>query len=95
MLDLVADRADRVHSWAGGIGELPVEVALAREDGTGVAAAHGDDDVGCLDGFRGERLGGFGADVDADAVRARKDAHAAGLPYPKSAELSQNLITQA
>ncbi|MFB6673691.1 RNA-guided endonuclease InsQ/TnpB family protein [Streptomyces sp. NPDC056390] len=30
-----------------------------------------------------------------DAVRARKDAHAAGLPYPKAAELSQSLITQA
>ncbi|MFB6678424.1 RNA-guided endonuclease InsQ/TnpB family protein [Streptomyces sp. NPDC056390] len=30
-----------------------------------------------------------------DAVRARMDAHAAGLPYPKAAELSQNLITRA
>ncbi|MGW6405345.1 helix-turn-helix domain-containing protein, partial [Streptomyces sp. NPDC055134] len=30
-----------------------------------------------------------------DAVRARKDAHAAGQPYPKAAELSQTLITQA
>ncbi|MFH8735820.1 MULTISPECIES: RNA-guided endonuclease InsQ/TnpB family protein [unclassified Streptomyces] len=30
-----------------------------------------------------------------DAVRARQDAHAAGLPYPKAAELSQNLITRA
>jgi putative transposase len=30
-----------------------------------------------------------------DAVRARKDAHAAGLPYPKAAELSQTLITRA
>ncbi|WP_329059082.1 transposase [Streptomyces sp. NBC_01453] len=30
-----------------------------------------------------------------DAVRARQDAHAAGLPYPKAAELSQTLITQA
>ncbi|MCX5084679.1 RNA-guided endonuclease TnpB family protein [Streptomyces sp. NBC_00401] len=30
-----------------------------------------------------------------DAVRARKDAHAAGLPYPKAAELSQTLITCA
>jgi putative transposase len=29
-----------------------------------------------------------------DAVRARQDAHAAGLPYPKDAELSQTLITQ-
>ncbi|MGW6139384.1 helix-turn-helix domain-containing protein [Streptomyces sp. NPDC055140] len=30
-----------------------------------------------------------------DAVRARKDAHVAGLPYPKAAELSQTLITRA
>ncbi|MFF1570932.1 RNA-guided endonuclease InsQ/TnpB family protein [Streptomyces sp. NPDC058293] len=30
-----------------------------------------------------------------DAVRARQDAHAAGLPYPKAAELSQTLITRA
>ncbi|WP_406101606.1 transposase [Streptomyces sp. NBC_01003] len=30
-----------------------------------------------------------------DAVRARKDAHAAGQPYPKAAELSQTLITRA
>ncbi|GAA1268784.1 hypothetical protein GCM10009646_65310 [Streptomyces aureus] len=30
-----------------------------------------------------------------DAVRARQDAHAANLPYPKAAELSQALITQA
>ncbi|MFE6151462.1 RNA-guided endonuclease InsQ/TnpB family protein [Streptomyces sp. NPDC057889] len=30
-----------------------------------------------------------------DAVRARRDAHAAGLPYPKAAELSQTLITRA
>ncbi|MFE2732749.1 RNA-guided endonuclease InsQ/TnpB family protein [Streptomyces sp. NPDC059349] len=30
-----------------------------------------------------------------DAVRARQDAHAANLPYPKAAELSQTLITRA
>ncbi|MFB7753654.1 RNA-guided endonuclease InsQ/TnpB family protein, partial [Streptomyces sp. NPDC056121] len=30
-----------------------------------------------------------------DAVRARKDAHAAGLPYPKAAELSRTLVTRA
>ncbi|MFH8735730.1 RNA-guided endonuclease InsQ/TnpB family protein [Streptomyces sp. NPDC017964] len=30
-----------------------------------------------------------------DAVHARQDAHAAGLPYPKAAELSQTLITRA
>ncbi|MFD7813423.1 RNA-guided endonuclease InsQ/TnpB family protein [Streptomyces sp. NPDC059785] len=30
-----------------------------------------------------------------DAVRARRDAHAAGLPFPSAAELSKWLITQA
>ncbi|MGX1676126.1 helix-turn-helix domain-containing protein [Streptomyces sp. NPDC055400] len=30
-----------------------------------------------------------------DAVGARQDAYAEGLPYPKAAELSQNLISQA
>ena len=30
-----------------------------------------------------------------DAVRARRDAHAAGLPYPKTGELSKALITEA
>lgn len=30
-----------------------------------------------------------------DALRIRQDAHAAGLPFPKSGELSKQLITQA
>ncbi|MFJ9846491.1 helix-turn-helix domain-containing protein [Kitasatospora sp. NPDC101155] len=30
-----------------------------------------------------------------DALRLRQDAHAAGLPFPKSADLSKSLITQA
>jgi hypothetical protein len=36
-----------------GFGEFPVEVALAGEDGAGVAAAHGDDDVGGFDDVGG------------------------------------------
>ncbi|OKI48893.1 hypothetical protein A6A27_36370 [Micromonospora sp. CB01531] len=44
--DLVADRADGFDALADGVFELPVLVALAGEDGAGVAAAHGDDDVG-------------------------------------------------
>ena len=31
-VDLVADRADRVDALAGGVVELPVDVALARVD---------------------------------------------------------------
>jgi hypothetical protein len=45
-LDLVADGSYGVDSLAGGVVELPVEVALAGEVGAFVAAAHGDDDIG-------------------------------------------------
>ena len=57
LLDLVADRADGVDVVAGGVVELPVLVALAREERAGVAAAHGDDDVGGPDDLVGPRLG--------------------------------------
>src|SRR5690606_3974488 len=43
-LDVVADGAHRVDVLTGWVVELPVFVALARKDGAGVAAAHGDDD---------------------------------------------------
>jgi putative transposase len=47
----------------------------------------------------GQRLAlgrAFGcARVVFNDARARKDAHAAGLPYPKAAELSRTLITRA
>ena len=41
--DVVADVADGLDGLAGGVGDVPVLVALAGEDGAGVAAAHGDD----------------------------------------------------
>ena len=44
--DLVADRPYGVDALAGGVVELPVLVALAREDRARVAAAHRDHDVG-------------------------------------------------
>jgi hypothetical protein len=46
--DLVSDFADGLDGLACWVGEFPVEVPLAGEDGTGVAASHGDDDVGAL-----------------------------------------------
>src|SRR5690606_33368956 len=50
----------------GGVVELPVEVALAGVVRAGVAAAHGDHDVGGLDGVAGERLGKLGGEVDPE-----------------------------
>src|SRR5438876_8176260 len=44
-LDLVTDLAHRLEILPRGILEIPVDVALARNDGTGVAAAHRDDEV--------------------------------------------------
>src|SRR5262245_56379800 len=43
---LVAYGADVEERQSCGIGDGPVEVAGARDVGAGVAAAHGDDDVG-------------------------------------------------
>ena len=56
-VDLVADRADGSMPLPGGVVELPVQVALAGIERAGVAAAHGDDDVGGLDGGVVELLG--------------------------------------
>ena len=39
LVDLVADGAYLVEGFAGAVGEVPVEVALAGECGAGVAAA--------------------------------------------------------
>lgn len=48
-------------------------------------------------GQRAALAGAFGCArvVFNDAVRAREDARAAGLPFPNAAELSKRLITQA
>ena len=51
---------------AGGVVELPVLVAFARVDGAGVAAAHGDHDVGGLHGGVVELLGVGAAGVQVD-----------------------------
>ena len=48
-LDLVADRSYRSDVPARGVVELPIDVALARDGGTRVAAAHRHDDVRPLD----------------------------------------------
>src|SRR5699024_4867088 len=68
---LVSDLADDVDGLAGGVDELPVLVAFAGEDGAGVAAAHGDDDVRGGHGVNGELLGFLTGDVDADLDHGR------------------------
>ncbi|MFK4112044.1 hypothetical protein [Streptomyces sp. NPDC002176] len=54
LLDRVADRTNGVDTLPGRIGQLPVEAALPGKDGTGVAAAHRDHDVGRLLGVEVE-----------------------------------------
>ena len=46
--DLVPDRSDVGDVHAGGVVEGPLLVALAGEEGAGVAAPHADHDVGSL-----------------------------------------------
>src|ERR1019366_7882259 len=54
-----------VDALACRIGEHPVLGPLAGVERARVAAAHGDDDVGGLDGFGGQDLGLLGGEVDA------------------------------
>ena len=64
--NIVTDRADSVDGLTSGVGYFPVLVAFAREDGAGIAATHGDDDIGGLDDLVGPGLGEFAGDIDAD-----------------------------
>ena len=66
--DLLAGRAHRVDRLALGVGQVPVEVALAGDVGAGVAAAHGHDDVGVFGELAREWLR---AGVRRDRCRAR------------------------
>ena len=53
MFDVVADRANITDIQTRGIGNVPVLVALPREDRARIAAPHRDDDVGGLDDLIG------------------------------------------
>ena len=64
MADRVADGPDMVEILACGVVQDPVLVAFAGIVGAGVAAPHGDYDVGGFDGLRGQDLGSFGGNVD-------------------------------
>lgn len=50
----------------GGVGQVPVEVARARVDEAGVAAAHQLHDIGCAHDFVGLGLGELLGYIDAD-----------------------------
>src|SRR6266581_1511602 len=63
--DLVAHGPDGFEALAGGVVEVPVEVPLAGEDRAGVAAAHGDHDIGGADHLVGPGFGELAGDVDA------------------------------
>ena len=68
----------------GRVVELPVEVALAGEDGADVAAAHGDDDIAGLDGVGGEDLGFLVGEIDAFFAHGFGDDRVDGLGRGRS-----------
>ena len=82
--DFVADGAYNIEALPGWIVDLPVEVALAREDGADVAAAHGDDDIAGLDGVSGEGLGFLVGEVDAFFAHGFDDDRVDGVGRGRS-----------
>src|SRR3954447_12061873 len=75
--DVVADGADAGGvETSGAVEVVPGFVALAGEDGAGIAAAHGDHDVGGADGFVGP---GFGNSLETSMPHSAMAAIAAGL----------------
>ena len=69
--DLVADGSDCGDIEPRRIVQLPVLVALARKQRAGIAAPHGDHDVGGLHDLVGPRLRVFTGDVDTDLGHRR------------------------
>ncbi len=65
-VDLVADDPHLLQWPARRVCQLPVQVALAGIDRTGVSAPHGDHHVSRLDDLVGPRLGELLGDVQAD-----------------------------
>jgi hypothetical protein len=62
---VVDDRSDLFDREAGGVGQVPVDVAFAGVDGAGITAAHGDDDIRGPGDLVGEGLGKLLAGVEA------------------------------
>jgi hypothetical protein len=67
-VDFVADRAHGIQGLSGRVLEVPVEIPLAGDHRTLVAAAHRDHEIGLLGQLAGE--GGWDAvgEVDAELV---------------------------
>ena len=83
----IACRSHGVDRLALRVGQLPVDVALARDVGAGVAAAHGHDDVGVFGELARESLWPAFGEIDAELVHdvddlrvnaAGRVGHAAG-----------------
>src|SRR5918996_4736122 len=87
--DFVANAPDVSRPPPGGNGQVPVDVALARDVRALVAAAHGHDDVGPLGVGRLEATRDAPADVDADLGERRHDLRmdALGRARPGRASL--------
>src|SRR5262245_17484536 len=64
--DLVADLAHDLDPQPHRVEDLPVDVALLRQDGTRVAAAHRHDDVSPLDVLIDELVRNTPAEVDPE-----------------------------
>ena len=78
VVELVANPSDDLERLAGGIGDRPVLIALARVHRARVPAAQRDHDVGGADHRVGERLGELRAHVQAD-LRHRLHDHRVDL----------------
>src|SRR5205807_1743663 len=63
------DGPDPLDGLAGGVGEVPVDVALARVHRAGVAASHGDDHVGLPGQGVGESLGDLPGRVETPLLQ--------------------------
>src|SRR5712692_38946 len=65
-VDVVSYGADFSERPIRGIGEIPVDVSLARDVRALIAAPHGDNDIGPLGQIVGEFLGAIARNIDAD-----------------------------
>src|SRR5438309_1812525 len=87
--DLLPQPSDLVDRSTAGVGEVPVDVALARDVRAGVSAAHGDHDVRPSRELGGEELRPPTGEVDALLTHHLDDLwmHAFGGRRPRRTRL--------